>query len=74
MIEYDRKILFSILGQIHPLRFVLVVIFIIFLVIVHHIKVCRCQVFGHVHKFWSYFFNHLHLVMLTTLINGLAYI
>ena len=34
---------------------------------VHHIKVRGCQVFGHVHKFWSYSFGHLYSVMLTTL-------
>ena len=36
---------------------------------VHHVKVCRCQFFGHVRKFWSNSFSHLHSVMLTTLNN-----
>ena len=34
---------------------------------VHHVKVCRCQFFGHVHKFWSNSFGHLHSVKLTFL-------
>ena len=28
-----------------------------------NVKVCQCQFFGHVHKFWSYSFGHLDLVM-----------
>ena len=29
---------------------------------VHHLNIHRCQLFGHVHRFWSYSFRHLDSV------------
>ena len=29
---------------------------------VHRVNICRCQLFGHVHQFWSYSFDHLDSV------------
>ena len=34
---------------------------------VHHVNVCRCQLFGHVHQFRSYSFGHLNSVKWITL-------
>ena len=35
---------------------------------VHHVNVHRCQLFGHVHRFWSYSFGHLDSIKLITLV------
>ena len=39
----------------------------------HHVKVSRCQFFGHVHKFRSNSFGHLHSVKLTFLSKNTEY-
>ena len=34
---------------------------------VHHVNICHCQLFGHLHRFWSYSFGHLDSVKRITL-------
>ena len=56
LIKYVKRLVhltekWLIFDHTHPLTFVVVVIFIIFLICghIHHVNIRRCQFFGHVH-------------------------
>ena len=57
----ENDIIISIFGHIQLNTFVDAAIF--FFGQVQHIDVRRCQFFGHVHRFQSYSFGHLHSVI-----------